>query len=99
MFAQFKHIIIFVLVVVVLGGVYYASTAIDFFASATSRADSIAKETVDLQQEVRSQLDSIQQIELDSSLFSSKAFTTLEDTSVPLQTPALVRSNPFAALP
>jgi sensor domain CHASE-containing protein len=96
MSAQLKHILALLFVAAMLGGVYYMATSVDFFATARKNASDVQQETENIQNEIIAQLDKVKAITFDESMFTAKAYTNLEDKTVPLTTPNLARPNPFA---
>jgi len=96
MSALVKNTLFAAVVVLLLLGVYYAATELDFFAAASTRVDDVEQRTAEIERTIIADLARLDRIALDGTIFSSEAFTSLENLSEPLQRPVLSRTNPFA---
>lgn len=88
---KYKGIII---ILVVLVGGFYVYTS--FFSGAAPIAPQSGSVAVQFEQELLSELLSIQKIRLNEEIFSDSVFQTLHDFSQPLTPLPKGRENPFA---
>lgn len=91
-----KHIFAFVLVIALLGGVYYIGKNGTLFKGQRQRAEDVRLETEQLKSEIIQPLNRLRSVELDKSFFETPAYRALIDERVELDTPQLSRPNPFA---
>jgi len=91
-----RHIVALVVVVVLGIGVYFLATRVDFFAGPTARISELEEEVTRIEVELLEPLNRLNAVVLDERVFMSEEFQELQDQSVPLDAPALERSNPFA---
>ncbi len=96
MMGNFRHVIGLLVVVAVAGGFYYVATSDNIFSAQKSRAEYVDKRTEQARVEIITPLQTLNVITLDSSLFASREYKTLQDKSLKLNPPVLVRSNPFS---
>jgi hypothetical protein len=98
MFGNFRHIFTLIAILVLAGGFYYFATTENFFTNAQARAADIDKRTEQLKIEIITPLNRLKAVEIDEAFFVSTEYKTLQDMSVSLNPPVLVRSNPFAPI-
>jgi len=95
MFGNFRHILALIFVALLMGVFYYFTTSDNFVASHEKKIADIDKRTEEIKQEIIVPLNRLQEVTVDTAIFTSPEYKAMQDTSIPLLTPVLVRSNPF----
>jgi hypothetical protein len=96
MFGNFRHIFTLVAILALAGAFYYLATSDNIFTNAHERAAEIDRRTEQLKVEIITPLNRLKAVKISDELFVSTEYRTLQDMSVTLSPPVLVRSNPFA---
>lgn len=91
-----KHIFALILVIALLGGLYYIGKNGTLFKGQRQRAEEVRLETEQLKTDIIKPLNRLRSVELDTAFFSTPTYKALVDERVELDTPALERPNPFA---
>jgi hypothetical protein len=98
MLGSVRHIIALLFLTAFVGAVYYFATNDTFLNSNDRRAVEIENKIQGLKKDIIVPLNRLNAVNLDNiddTLFETKEFKALEDESVKLPAPALIRVNPF----
>ncbi len=99
MLGNVKHVVAIIFLVAFVGGAYYFATNDTFLNSNDRQAVEIENKIQQLRKDIivpLNRLNAVNFDDLNNGFFETKEFKALDDESVELPAPALIRTNPFA---
>ncbi len=93
-----KHVIVLLIVVLILGGIFYIMNYTSLLSASRLHVETVEMETAELQQGPIRNLELLNAIRFDTGYIDHPVYDSLHDMRVPLRKPELSREDPFAEL-
>jgi len=93
-----KHIIVFSVLALLLGGLYYAVNFTGFFAEGTETVSDVEARTLMLQKQVLNDLQTLKTLSFETSVIKSDTYRSLEDLRTDIGEPVVSHEDLFQPL-
>ncbi len=97
MISSLKQLLVPLLVLAVLGGLYYMLSSTGFFDEGIRTAEEVRSVTSKLESEVLNDFAKIERLSLDDAVLRDPNFLALVDTPLVIDQQPSARQNPFAS--